>query len=107
MSNKKSSVKVTIVGEEYTIRSDESPEHTRAVAKYVDDTIRGLMNAGVVVESHKAAILAALQITSELFKAREIPKEMAERLRAISADVRRMLPPTKRMTTGVAQTEGR
>jgi cell division protein ZapA len=96
MSDKKSSVKVTIVGEEYTIRSDESPEHTRAVAKYVDETIRGLMNAGVVVESHRATVLAALQITAELFKARQAPREMAERLQAISADVRRMLPPNKR-----------
>ncbi|MBX6331440.1 MAG: cell division protein ZapA [Gemmatimonadaceae bacterium] len=96
MTSRKSSVKVTIVGEEYTIRSDESPEHTRAVAKYLDDTIRSLMNAGVVVESHKAAILAALQITSELFKARQVPEEMAERLRAITTDIRRMLPPTKR-----------
>lgn len=96
MTSRKSSVKVTIVGEEYTIRSDESPEHTRAVAKYLDETIRNLMNAGVVVESHKAAILAALQITSELFKARQAPEEMAERLRAITTDIRRMLPPTKR-----------
>ncbi|HEX6533201.1 MAG TPA: cell division protein ZapA [Gemmatimonadaceae bacterium] len=93
---KKSTVRVTIVGEEYTIRSDESAEHTRAVANYVDETIRTLMNSGAVVESNRAAILAALQITDELFKARQAPREMAERIEAISADVRRMLPPTKR-----------
>jgi cell division protein ZapA len=96
MTTRKSSVKVTIVGEEYTIRSDESPEHTREVARYVDETIRNLMNAGAVVESHKAAILAALQITSEYFEARRAPEEMAERLRGMSANVRRMLPPAKR-----------
>ena len=94
--NKKSSVRVTIVGEEYTIRSDESPEHTRAVAKYVDEVIRGLMNSGAVVESHKAAILAALQITDELFKARQSRAELASVMRSLSADVRRMLPPSKR-----------
>lgn len=99
---RKSTVKVTIVGEEYTIRSDESPEHTRAVAKYVDETIRNLMNAGAVVESHKAAILAALQITSELFSARRAPQEIAERLQGISAEVRRMLPPAKRGAGAVA-----
>lgn len=93
---RKSSVKVFILGEEYAIRSDETPEHTRAVAEYVDGTIRALMNGGVVVESHKAAILAALQITSELFKARETPAATAERLQAISAEIRRMLPPAKR-----------
>ena len=94
--NKKSSVRVTIVGEEYTIRSDESPEHTRAVARYVDEIIRSLMNSGAVVESHKAAILAALQITDELFKARQSRAELATAMRALSADVRRMLPPSKR-----------
>lgn len=95
-NGRRSTVKVTILGEEYSIRSDESPEHTRAVAEHVDATIRGLMNAGVVVESHKAAILAAMQITSELFKTREAPAELAERMRAISGEVRRMLPPQKR-----------
>jgi cell division protein ZapA len=94
--NKKSSVKVTIVGEEYTIRSDESPEHTRAVAKYVDEIIRSLMNSGAVVESHKAAILAALQITDELFKARQSRAALAAAMHGLSADIRRMLPPSKR-----------
>lgn len=92
----KSTVKVTILGEEYAIRSDETPEHTRAVAEHVDATIRALMNAGVVVESQKAAILAAMQITSELFKSRQGPEELAERMRSISSEVRRMLPPQKR-----------
>jgi len=93
---RKSSVKVVILGEEYAIRSDESPEHTTEVAEYVDRTIRSLMNSGVVVESHKAAILAAMQITSTLFKARAAPAEMADRLQAIAGEVRRMLPPAKR-----------
>ena len=57
--SRKSSVKVTIVGEEYTIRSDEAAEHTRAVAKYVDEAIRGVMNAGATVESHKAVSRAS------------------------------------------------
>lgn len=96
MTTRKSSVKVTIVGEEYTIRSDESPEHTREVARYVDETIRNLMNSGAVVESHKAAILAALQITSEYFSARRAPEEMAAKLQGVSSSVRRMLPPGKR-----------
>lgn len=94
--SRKSSVKVTIVGEEYTIRSDEAAEHTRAVAKYVDEAIRGVMNAGATVESHKAAILAALEITDELFKARDGQAELGERMRAMSSELRRLLPPGKR-----------
>ena len=70
---RKTVVKVTIVGEEYTLRSDATPEHTRAVAEYVDRAIRAVMNgSGLVSERHKAAILAAL--------------------RALSADIRDWLP---------------
>ena len=96
MSEKKTSVKVTILGEEYGIRSDATPEHTRAVAQYVDDAIRRVMAAGNVVESHKAAILAALQITDELFAARGAQGDMASVIESLTEEVRRWLPPSKR-----------
>ncbi len=93
---RKSSVRVTIMGEEYAIRSDASPEHTRRVAEYVDHAIRQVMNSGTLIETHKAAILAALQITDELFKAREASESLAEDVRGLTAEVRRWLPPAKR-----------
>ena len=96
MSEKRSSVRVTIVGQEFTIRSEASPDHTRAVADHVDQAIRRVMTGGSVVESHKAAILAALQITDELFKLRASTGELDEAIRGLSADVRRLLPPSKR-----------
>lgn len=97
MTAKKHSVRVNIVGEEYSIRSDAPPEHTRAVAAHVDLAIRTITNSGsIVVESHKAAILAALQITDELFRARESSAALVERVEALSAEVRRWLPPPKR-----------
>ena len=58
MSAAKHSTKVTICGEDYAIRSDSPPEHTRAVAAYVDAKIREVLDSATVVESHKAAILA-------------------------------------------------
>jgi cell division protein ZapA len=98
MSTKKNLVRVTILNDEYAIRSDESPEHTRAVAEYLDLAIRRVLETGTVVETNRAAILAALQITGELFEAREGggSSDMAQRLRGLSAEVRRMLPPNKR-----------
>jgi cell division protein ZapA len=96
MSEKRSSVKVTIVGQELTIRSDASPDHTKEVAAYVDKTIRGIMNSGAVVESSRAAILAALQITDELFRARAAQRSVDESMESLSAEVRRWLPPAKR-----------
>jgi cell division protein ZapA len=98
MSAKKNLVRVTILNEEYSIRSDESPEHTRAVAEYLDQAIRRVLESGSVVETNRASILAALQITGELFEARTATdgSDIAQRLRALSAEVRRLLPPGKR-----------
>ena len=93
---KKSVARVTIVGEEYTIRSDATAEHTEAVAAYVDRAIRRVLDSGMVVESQRAAILAALEITDELFQARAARRDLAEAMRGLSADVRRLLPPSKR-----------
>ncbi len=97
---RRTSVRVTIFGDEYTIRSDASPSHTREVAEYVDRTIRQVLSAGTVVETHKVAILAALQITDELFRARAEGKDLTAALQELSADVRRWLPPNKRGETG-------
>ncbi|MCX5755830.1 MAG: cell division protein ZapA [Gemmatimonadetes bacterium] len=92
----KHSTRVNICGEEYTIRTDASPDHTRAVAAHVDKTIRAVMSSAAVTESHKAAILAALSITDELFRERSERGDLAESMTALSSEVRRWLPPGKR-----------
>ena len=88
MSAKKNSVRVTILNEDYNIRSDASVEHTRAVAQYVDSAIRKVMSSGIIVESNKAAILAALQIAGELFEARERSEELARAMKELVQEVR-------------------
>jgi len=89
-------VKVRIGGEEYTLRSDRPGDYTQAVADHVDRTLREVQASGAIVESHKAAILAALAITDDLFQARASEQDMATRLRALAAELARLLPPAKR-----------
>jgi cell division protein ZapA len=96
MSGKKTSVKVEILGESYAIRTEAPPEHTRAVAEHLDRAIRHILSGGSVIETNRAAILAALQITSELFRAREATESLTGQMQALGADVRRLLPPNKR-----------
>jgi cell division protein ZapA len=96
MSAKKHTARVTILNEEYTIRSDTPPEHAKAVAKYLDEAIRRVMSSGSVVESKRAVVLAALQITAELFDARDGLDSTTESVRALSDYVRPLLPPAKR-----------
>lgn len=63
------SVTVEIAGERHVIRSGAPPEYTRSVAAHVDGTLRAL-GVGNTLDPHKAAILAALTITDELFRIR-------------------------------------
>ncbi len=92
----RTSVRVSIMGEEYTLRSNAPEAHTRAVAAHVDRVIGQVMGTGAVVETHKAAILAALQIADELLRLRDADAALGDRVQALAADVRRWLPPTKR-----------
>ncbi|MFL5581107.1 MAG: cell division protein ZapA [Gemmatimonadaceae bacterium] len=105
MSGKRHAVRVTIAGEEYPIRSDASPEHTRAVARYVDLAVSQVLAKGTVVETHKAAILAALQITDELFKEREATAILADRMSALGDELRPLLPPAKRASGATPEPE--
>lgn len=98
----KALVRVRIVGEEYTLRTEASPQHTQSVAEHVDRTIRAIMSGGGSVETHKAAILAALQITDELFRERAAATSIASDIRQLASDIRPLLPPAKRGEDGVA-----
>jgi cell division protein ZapA len=92
----KNAVRVVIGGEEYTVRSELPPEYTREVAAYLDAALKRVRETLPMVESHKAAILAALAITDELFQARRGDREVADRLSAMADDLARLLPPAKR-----------
>ena len=96
MNDKRNVAKVSIVGEEYTIRSEASPEHTRAVASYLDREIRKVLGTNALIETHKAAILAAMSITDELLRERRSAKVIEDELRGLNAEVKRWLPPAKR-----------
>lgn len=93
---KKNVVNVTIQGAEYTLRTETSPDDARAIAEYVDQVITETMESGARIESHKAAILAALRIAGELFEARAQADDLAAEMGALSDEIRPWLPPAKR-----------
>jgi cell division protein ZapA len=90
------STRVRIVGEEYTIRSAVSPEVTRAIASHVDAAIRKVLESPAITDPGKAAILAAMSITDELFRERASQEALADEMRGLSSELRRWLPPGKR-----------
>ncbi len=99
MTTKKHTLRVTILNEEYAIRSDTPPDETRAVAAYLDEAIKAVMSSGSVVDSNRAVVLAALQVTGELFEARAALDEATRSMESLSDYVRPLLPPAKRQTT--------
>jgi len=76
----KNAVRVEIFGEEYTLRSEAEEAYTRACAEYVDEAIRDAHLQSHVSEPHRAAILAALEITDQLFRARQTTDERDRRV---------------------------
>lgn len=95
MSGEKQPVRVTIFGEEYTIRSEMDPDYTRACARHVDEAIQEAHVGSRVSEPHRAAILAALEITDRLFRVRaerdELREELTERLGSLRREVEEAL----------------
>jgi cell division protein ZapA len=98
VSTTKNAVRVIIGGEEYTVRSELPPDYTREVAAYLDAALKRVRDSLPMVETQKAAILAALSITDELFQARRGDRDVADRLTAMADDLARLLPPAKRGT---------
>lgn len=65
------SVTVRIAGEEHTLRANADADYTRACARFVDQRFQEIRQKSGLVETHRVAILAALSITDQLFRARE------------------------------------
>jgi cell division protein ZapA (FtsZ GTPase activity inhibitor) len=96
MTIKKNTVRVTILGDEYTLRSGTTPEETQAVAQQVDRSIREIMQTGQVVETHKAAVMACLRMAGELMEAQRQVAHVTNGLQALNQEIRPWLPPAKR-----------
>ena len=84
------SVTVEIAGERHVLRSDMPPEYTRAVAQHVDDTLRALPSFPTL-EPVRAAILASLSITDELFRARQEIDRLRAQIEQKTADIAAVL----------------
>lgn len=84
------SVTVEIAGEKHVLRSELPPEDTRAIAAHVDTTLRALPGYQSL-EPFRAATLAALSITDELFHAREELRRLREEIARRTAELASIL----------------
>jgi cell division protein ZapA len=71
MSDEFNILKVNIYGTEYPIKGTTDIEYIKTVAQYVDHKMREVNKNISLDSSLKVSILAALNITDELFRERE------------------------------------
>ena len=64
------SVKVTILGSEYAIKGAD-PDYIIRIARYVDGEMREITDQQTIASNTRVAILAAMDITDELFQERQ------------------------------------
>jgi cell division protein ZapA len=64
------SVEVQILGQSYSVKTDQDTEYIKKIAQYVDGKLRDIYSAAPNVNQTKASIMVALGIADELFKAR-------------------------------------
>jgi len=89
-SPQRHTVAVEIAGERHVLRSDLPPERTRAIAAHVDEIIRSLPSFPTL-EPFRAAILASLSITDELFRAQEEVERLRTEIEARTGEVAELL----------------
>jgi len=95
MSDQGSIVPVEIGGQRYPIRTSLDPGYVARLALYVDQKMRAVADVTPTVDSIRVAVLVALNIADELFRARESNTlrdgELAERAEELERMLDRLL----------------
>jgi cell division protein ZapA (FtsZ GTPase activity inhibitor) len=60
----KQSVQVSILGQQFNLKSDDPPEQVHRVARFVEDQISQVTSSGRAVDSLQASILALLNVSA-------------------------------------------
>jgi cell division protein ZapA len=80
-------INVNIFGSQYTLVSDDDDAFVRNIAQYLDNKMREIDRSQNMKSTARLAILAALNITEELFDEREYRKKL---LNQINEEARKM-----------------
>ncbi len=76
----KTSIPIKILNVDLKIKTDESEDYLRDVVRYVESKINEVIDTMSTSSPIKMAILAALNITDELFREKQKTNERLQRL---------------------------
>jgi cell division protein ZapA len=91
MSDEGRVIPVEIHGNRYPIRSSLDQEYVARLAAYVDEKIRAAADTTPTGDSLRLAVLAALNIADELFRAREQGRLTSGAFNERAGEIERML----------------
>jgi cell division protein ZapA len=80
-------VEVEIMGQRLTVASDDSEEHIRHVAGYVDQRMRQLADGRMPTASLHLALITALNIASEYWKLERQQEELRKTINRLAQRV--------------------
>ncbi len=82
------SVEVQILGQSYSIKTEEDEAYIKSLAQYVDEKLKEIYSVAPNVSQAKAAVMAAFGIADELFKLRidqdELDRMIDEKTKILS-----------------------
>ena len=82
------SVEVQILGQSYSIKTEEEEAYMKSLAGYVDEKLKEIYSVAPNVNQTKATVMAAFGIADELFKLRmklkDIDEMIEEKTRVLS-----------------------
>ena len=81
-------ITVNIAGTEYTLMAEESPTYMQKVAAHVSEKMNTMMDGGKIARMD-AAILAAANITDELYKEQAVSENLRSQLKDYLDDANR------------------
>jgi len=62
------SVEVQILGQSYSIKTEENEVYIKSLAKYIDEKLKEIYSAVPNINQTRATVMAAFGIADELFK---------------------------------------
>lgn len=98
----KNRVKVSIVGQEFTILASESEDYVHRCAALVDSRIKNVMSAGRFSLS-EATILAACNIADEQIKASDAAANLRSQIKSYSDEISRLRSELETLKLELAQ----
>ena len=90
----KQSLQVSILGQQFHLRSDSSPEQVQRVAEFVEEQINEITASGRVADTLQAAVLALLNVSARYLQGGSpegLPPEATERLQQMVVRIERVL----------------